>query len=639
MNNKLETLLLSLNEETNINKSDTYREISKIYISMASYDDALKYLFMALKEQDCSSKENIFFEIGKIYFFQNNFKKAIEYFKYSLDIINIKSDIYIHLCFLLLKSYKEIKDYKNFSSVMCMLKKNHIFTEEEKIIYKQDLNEYDRYPGHYDFNGDYNELINIYLAILEGNPNDKQILCFLAQTYNFLGYYDRTIELYNNNKEKLYEDKFFYNKFLNEYEIASKQTILKSKPRNLMVVLSNKCNLACIMCRAIRNKWEFPQKRLKEIKDLFPYLERVLWQGGEILLLPYFKDLLKESLKYPNIKQAILTNFQLADEEIINLIVKNNIELRISIDGVKKDIYEKIRRGGSFQKLIDNINLLNYTRKRNNTEMSLNLSVVVMRENYDKLVDFVEFAHKYDFNLITFNRIEYGVDDNSTEYEKKFALEQDIFTYNNDYEIKYLAFQVMLAKEKAKEYNIQIEFRFDTVELADEDIKRFYSEKNILDCNDEIENNIETNNVFIDKEDVNTKEELIDTKLDIDCEKKENVDTENEKEIMNEDKLEINDTFSDNKNVNNTVLNCKIKLLCHLPWNTLTFFYDGSVRPDCLCDINKIVGHLKDSTIEELWNNKQMQMYREKVANNNIDKWCSSNCIEGRVVQSYLKLL
>ena len=123
-----------------------------------------------------------------------------------------------------------------------------------------------------------------------------------------------------------------------------------------MIVLSNKCNLACIMCRAIQNKWEFPQERLKEIKELFPYLERILWQGGEILLLPYFKDLLKESLKYPNIKQAILTNFQLADEEIINLIVRNNIELRISIDGVEKNIYEKIRRGGSFQKLIDILN-------------------------------------------------------------------------------------------------------------------------------------------------------------------------------------------------------------------------------------------------------------------------------------------
>ena len=623
MNNKLETLLLSLNKN-NVNKSDICMEISKIYFSIFLYDESLKYLFIALRSCDYKNKENIFFEIGKVYFFQNNFKKAIEYFNYSLDIIKVESDIYIHLCFLLSKSYKKIRDYKNFSNIMCILKKNHIFTEEEKKIYKQDLNEYDRYPGHYDFNGDYNELITIYLDMLEGNPNDKQILCFLSQTYNFLGYYDKTIELYNNNKEKLYENKFFYNKFLNEYEIASKQTILKSKPRNLMVVLSNKCNLACIMCRAIQNKWEFPQERLKEIKELFPYLERVLWQGGEILLLPYFKNLLKESLKYPNIKQAILTNFQLANEEIINLIVKNNIELRISIDGVTKNIYEKIRKGGSFQRLIDNINLLNDIRKQNDTQMSLNLSVVVMRENYNCLVDFIDFAHEYNFDFITFNKIEYNVNDESTEYEKNFALEQDLFTYNNDYEIKYLAFQVMLAKEKAKEYNIQIEFRFDTLELTDEDINKFYCEKDELICK-KTGRNIEISNDY-------AKEEQINDKSNISYEKGKIINVENIH------KMEI-EYSNDNKNTSNCLSSCKTKLLCHLPWNTLTFYYDGSVRPDCLCDIDKIVGYLKDSTIEELWNNKQMQVYRKNVSSNNINKWCSSNCLQGRVVESYLKFL
>ena len=626
MDKQLESLFSSL-KRNNTNKSNVYVEIAKAYSSVADYDEALKYLFIALDEQDCSNKENIFFEIGKIYFFQNNLKKAIEYFNYSLDSIDIKSDIYIHLCFLLSKAYKKNKEYKKASSIIYMLNKNHNFSEEEKIIYKQDLNEYDRYPGQYEFNGNYNELVDIYLATLEGNPNDKQVLCFLAQTYNFLGYYDKTIDLYNNNKEKLYENKFFYNKFLNEYEIASKQTVLKSKPRNLMAVLSNKCNLTCIMCRAIRNKWEFPQNRLQEIKDLFPYLERILWQGGEILLLPYFKDILKEALKYPNIKQAILTNFQLADDEIINLIVKNDVELRISIDGVEKNIYEKIRRGGSFKRLIDNINLLNDVRRKNYTQMSLNLSVVVMRENYDKLVDFVEFAHKYNFNFITFNRIEYIVDHESTEYEKKIALEQDIFTYNNDDEIKYLAFQVMSAKEKAKEYNIQIEIRFDTVELTEEDINSFRSKENTLIC----------------------KETVPDIEINSDCQEEQkyeeqknediNVNYDEQKNFESEKKEAEEELFYDNKNISESLSECKTKLLCHLPWNTLTFYYDGSVRPDCLCDKNKIIGHLKDTKIEDLWNNKRMQIYRKNVASNNINKWCSLNCIEGRVVQSYLKLL
>ena len=60
-------------------------------------------------------------------------------------------------------------------------------------------------------------------------------------------------------------------------EIANKKTILNSKPRNLMVVLSNKCNIACIMCLTSRSKWELPKERLDEIILMFPYLERIMW--------------------------------------------------------------------------------------------------------------------------------------------------------------------------------------------------------------------------------------------------------------------------------------------------------------------------------------------------------------------------
>ena len=138
MDNRLETLFISLNKE-NTNKSNIYLEISKVYGSMSLYDEALKYLFVAIGEQNCPNKANIFFEIGKIYFFQDDLKKAIEYFNNSLQIINIESAVYVHLCFLLSKAYKKIKDYKKSSSIIYMLKKNHVFTEEEYLKYKQDV--------------------------------------------------------------------------------------------------------------------------------------------------------------------------------------------------------------------------------------------------------------------------------------------------------------------------------------------------------------------------------------------------------------------------------------------------------------------------------------------------------------------
>ena len=61
-------------------------------------------------------------------------------------------------------------------------------------------------------------------------------------------------------------------------------------------------------------------------------------------------------------KQSLISNFQLADEEMIELIVKNNIELTISIDGVEKNTYETIRRGAKFDRLESNLELLKTLR-------------------------------------------------------------------------------------------------------------------------------------------------------------------------------------------------------------------------------------------------------------------------------------
>jgi hypothetical protein len=81
------------------------------------------------------------------------------------------------------------------------------------------------------------------------------------------------------------------------------------------------------------------------------------------------------------------------------------------------------------------------------------------------------------------------------------------------------------------------------------------------------------------------------------------------------------------------------KMLCHLPWYSLTFDFDGSVRPDCQCFIEKNIGHLGNETIEKLWNNEKMQIYRTTIINNRCESLCNENCILGRITEFHLKLL
>lgn len=585
------------------NKFDIYREIGKVYFYMGDYNKSLEYFFKIINSNEYGNKNEIYFEIAKIYDITNKKQEAVECLKKILLISKEETPLFFHALDYITKIYKSLQEYEKALELLLSFKDSLTLScdiDEFLIDIYQEL--YQRFPGNYNFSGDYNCLVSIYKDILKKNPLNKQVLCFLAQVYNYLGMYNKTVKLYEDNKDKVKGNVFFENKFLNEYEIASKKTILNSKPRNLMVVLSNKCNIACIMCLTSRSKWELPKERLDEIILMFPYLERIMWQGGEVLFLPYFKDVLKIALKYPNMRQSMITNLQLADRETMELIVKNNIEVTISIDGASKNIYEKIRRGASFERLIDNINILNDIRNKIKNKVILNMNVVVMNENFKTLSMFVDFAHKYKFDFICFMPIDY-IPKNPTEKEKEIKKEQDIFANNDSDVIKELSFQMLLVEKKAKEYGIRIESRLKTIDINEEDIK-LYDGKHVFlqqDANDKKENKIQKSELQIENQS---------------CNECPNVAVNNE---------------SKNEQI--------VKMLCHLPWYSLTLDFDGSVRPDCQCFIEKNIGHLNDETIEKLWNNEQMQFYRSSIINKKHESLCNENCISGRITEFHLKLL
>lgn len=591
----LDFLLRLLTED---NKFEIYREIGKVYYSMGDYEKALEYFLKIINSEEKFDKNEIYFEVAKIYEITGQKQTAAGYLEKILSTLNPEDKLLMHVLEYLIKIYRTLQEYDKAINLLNKFKKqlsSNNFDELLKDIYTE---LYQRFPGNYDFGGDYGRLIAIYKNVLNGNPDNKQVLAFLAQVYNYLGMYAQTINLYLQNKDKMKDDLFFENKFLNEYEIAAKKTVLQSKPRNLMVVLSNKCNISCIMCLTSKSKWELPQERLEEIISMFPYLERIMWQGGEVLFLPYFKDILKKALQYPNMRQSMITNLQLADNETMELIVKNNIEVTVSIDGVSKNIYEKIRRGASFERLTDNINMLNAIRDKIKNKVILNMNVVVMNENFRTLSLFVDLAHKYRFDFICFMPIDY-IPKNPTEKENNIKKEQDIFTNNFPDDIKELSFQMLLAEKKAKQYGIRIESRIRTTALSEQDIKLY------------------------DKHGDFSEQKL---NVEAQCfEESGKEEKQNEKNNIKENNENIPENFS--------------KMLCHLPWYSLTFDFDGSVRPDCQCFIEKNIGHLGNETIEKLWNNEKMQFYRTTIINNRCESLCNENCILGRITEFHLKLL
>lgn len=211
---------------------------------------------------------------------------------------------------------------------------------------------------------------------------------------------------------------------LNEAEIAAKKTVLDSKMRSLTFTLTNRCNLRCLMCETRKTPWDLPETIKKEIAGLFPYIERVMWQGGEAFLYGGFEELLDEASKYP-IRQVIATNGMLITDAMAEKLVKYNVELTFSIDGATKEVYEHIRPGATFEKVIGRVRLINELREKHNPGMRTRLNVLIMRANYRQIEQFIDFAAEHRFTTLFFNSA--GCDFKN--------LQENVFYYNHDDEI------------------------------------------------------------------------------------------------------------------------------------------------------------------------------------------------------------
>jgi MoaA/NifB/PqqE/SkfB family radical SAM enzyme len=242
-------------------------------------------------------------------------------------------------------------------------------------------------------------------------------------------------------------DVWLRNLLLNEWEMAKGKTVLESKVRALTVTLSNQCNLSCIMCITRHNSWRLPEQRLRELVDLFAYLEKISWQGGEVFTLPEFPDLLREAARYPALRQNIVTNGQCIREDLLELLVRSNLQMTFSIDGVTRETYEYIRRGGDFARLLRTLDRLAEEKRKHRSDMVMNMNVVVMKANAREIERIPEFAARHGFEFVCLLPLHSHV-----------AHEQDIATADRETR-ECLRSGLRSFEERAREYGIRVENR------------------------------------------------------------------------------------------------------------------------------------------------------------------------------------
>lgn len=149
------------------------------------------------------------------------------------------------------------------------------------------------------------------------------------------------------------------------------------------------CNLRCIHCKSKENSIDLEEKEnyfklLYKIKNLNLNYISLTGKGEPFFYKEETFDYLR-SLTINDTKNVqISTNATLLDkediEELLKIQNKSRVKINIcvSIDGLSKEVYEKIRVGGNFEKVISNIVLLN------EKGLLKDINFCVQRDNYSE---------------------------------------------------------------------------------------------------------------------------------------------------------------------------------------------------------------------------------------------------------------
>jgi MoaA/NifB/PqqE/SkfB family radical SAM enzyme len=145
----------------------------------------------------------------------------------------------------------------------------------------------------------------------------------------------------------------FKNLIQNYRVLRSEPEIVSAEILTAFIEPTVRCNLNCVTCSEVtrgRTKKDMDFSEFKNILDQFPYLIKLALQGvGEPLLN---RDLFRmiRLAKERKIYVYFNSNGTLLNDEISDSLVQSGLDLiHFSIDGGTQEVYEKIRRGASFE--------------------------------------------------------------------------------------------------------------------------------------------------------------------------------------------------------------------------------------------------------------------------------------------------
>lgn len=181
---------------------------------------------------------------------------------------------------------------------------------------------------------------------------------------------------------------------------SSKDTQVTVIPRNLIFDFDYTCNFRCPSCRTelinnnkhhvIRPINDRISAKIKELViDQIEYQPvEIRWAGGEPFISEVYVDLMDYCIASgKNIKHIIQTNgsYLIAKSDLLERLLPHTKELRISFDAASADTYSKIRVGGVWEHLLENVRHVQAQIARLGAKTVVSVDFVVQKDNYREI--------------------------------------------------------------------------------------------------------------------------------------------------------------------------------------------------------------------------------------------------------------
>ena len=229
------------------------------------------------------------------------------------------------------------------------------------------------------------------------------------------------------------------------------------KIKHIRLAIDDSCNLSCPSCRTkqiferdkhrLQRKYAMSDKIIKYVKSISHNVNIHVGSDGDPFASLVYRYFIKKTKDLPNVRFTIQTNGLLIKkmyQRHTGMFEKLDV-LNVSIDGATKQTYEKLRRGGSFEAIVNNLMAVNELKRKHNFKFVLHF--VVQKQNYLELETMAKLAESCGADRLWFNRI------TNWNTFSDFAYEDVLDARNDEYEKCMDAINQL----KKKNYKVLIE--------------------------------------------------------------------------------------------------------------------------------------------------------------------------------------